>query len=162
MAIIRAASTGRFKPPSASQSYPTGDWSPDGSEIAIVVERYNGDVAVEYVIAITSADGNGERIIYHTSLAIRDIDWSPDGEWIAAEIGGQIYKLRPDASETRRLSNHHAGVASPRWSPDSKAISYVAPSSYPQFHQLLLMDADGQNIRRAANIRGDVINACWV
>ena len=74
----------------------------------------------------------------------------------------QIYKLRPDGSELTQLSSHRGGASHPRWSPNGERISFVAPSSFPGFNQLIVMDADGRNIQQVANIRGEVVNGCWV
>ncbi len=151
-----------IKSPSAERSYLSPDWSHDGRQIVYVVEEWLGDSRPLYRLAIAAPDGSDERIIHETTLALTDVAWSPDGEWIAAAIGRQIYKLRADGSDLTRLSNHHAGASHPRWSPDSKQISFVAPSSYPGFHQLMVMDADGGKIRRVINVRGEVVNGCWV
>ena len=151
-----------IRTPTAERSYVSPVWSPDGGRIAYILERRDKDAGFVYAIAIAHVDGRGERLIHQTSLTIAAIDWSPHGEWIAAAIGRQLYKLRQDGSDLTRLSNHHGGISHPRWSPDSEQISYVAPSSFPGFHQLMVMDADGGNIRRVVNIRGEVVNGCWV
>ena len=71
--------------------------------------------------------------------------------------------MRPLGGATLdRLTNHLGGATSPRWSPDGAQISYVAASSFPGHQQLMIMDADGSNKRRVANIRGEVRNGCWV
>ena len=95
-------------------------------------------------------------------MRISDVVWSPDGKWLAVEMSRQIYKLRPDGSELTQLSSHRGGASQPRWSPDSERISFVASSSFPGFQQLMVMDADGRNILQVANIRGEVVNGCWV
>ena len=152
----------RVKSPGAERSYVAPVWSPDGRSIAYIVVQHVSNARPSYALVIASSDGHGEQVIYDTSPTLTDIAWSPDGQWIAAVIGGQLYKLRPDGDDLTRLSHHQGGISGPRWSPDSRQISYVAPSSYPDFNQLLVMDADGSNIRRVANIRGEVVNGCWV
>lgn len=149
-----------IKSPSAERSTMSPVWSPDGSRIAYIIAEQGTERS--YSLATAAPDGDGERVIYVTTLAIADIDWSPDGEWLAAAMGGQLHKLRPDGRDLTRLSHHPGGIAHPVWSPDSRQISYAAPSSYPGFNQLMMMDADGGNIRRVANIRGQVLNGCWV
>ena len=151
-----------IKMPTLARSYRSPVWSPDGGQIGYIIEMRDDEAPVEYAIAIAAPDGGHERIIHRTRLVVADIDWSPDGEWIAAAIGMQIYKLRPDGSDLMRLTVHHAGVSFPRWSPDGGQISYVAPSSFQGHHQLMVMDADGRDIRRVTNIRGGVVNGCWV
>lgn len=151
-----------IKSPSAARSYVSPLWSPAGNSIAYILVKHAPDTRPSYALAIAMPDGSGERTIYDTPLALTDIAWSPDGTWIAAVIGGQLHKLRPDGGGLRQLSHHQGGISHPRWSPDSRQISYIAPSSYPGFNQLLVMDADGGNIRRLANIRGALVNGCWV
>ena len=151
-----------IKSPSAERSTISPDWSPDGGSIAYIVVKRVPDTRPSYGLAIAAPDGRGERVIYDTPLMLTDIAWSPDGKWIAATIGGQLHKLRPDGGDLTRLSHHQGGISDPRWSPDSRQISYVAPSSYPGFNQLMVVNADGGNIRRVANIRGEMINGCWV
>ncbi|MDE2820332.1 MAG: hypothetical protein OXI40_11435 [Chloroflexota bacterium] len=151
-----------IKPPSPERSYLSPLWSPAGGSIAYIAVKHAPDAPPSYSLVIATPDGRGERVIYDTPLALTDIAWSPDGGWIAAVIGGQLHKLRPDGGDLTRLSHHPGGISGPRWSPDSRQISYVAPSSYPGFNQLMVMDADGGNIRRVANIRGEVVNGCWV
>ena len=147
---------------SAERSYLGPDWSPDGQQIAYVIESRALDALKQYAIAVADADGRHEQIAHETSLTIEDIDWSPNGEWIAASISRQIYRLRPDGSAFKQLTHHHNGALSPRWSPDGRQISFVAGSTFPGQHQLMVMDADGANVRRVANIRGTVVNGCWV
>jgi len=142
-------------------SYHSPDWSPDGRQIVYIIEESVADARISYRLAIAKPDGSDERILYGTTLALTDVAWSPTGEWLALEVSRQIYKLRPHGSDLTRLSSHHAGASSPRWSPDGERISFVAPSTFSGFNQLLVMDADGGNIRQVANIRGDVVNGCW-
>ena len=151
-----------IKTPSADRSYLAPDWSPDGREIAYVIEIRASDAAKRYAIAVADVDGGGERIIHESSLAIEGVDWSPDGDWIAASIGRQIYRLRRDGGDLTQLTQHHNGAMSPRWSPDGRQISFAAGSTFPGQNQLMVMDADGTNLRRVAAIRGDVVNGCWV
>ncbi len=157
-----------IKLPSAQRSYLAPVWSPvvsdeaKGLSIAFVIVTRAPDAPASYALAIAASAGHDERIIYETTLAIEELAWSPDGQWIAAIIGRQLYKLRPDGGDLTRLSNHQGGITGPRWSPDSRRISYVAPSSFPGFNQLMVMAADGTSIRRLANIHGEVLNGCWV
>ena len=150
------------KRPTASLSVHSPGWSPDGRQIVYIVEAWNDDARPTYRLAIADPDGGDERIIYETALALKDVAWSPDGEWLALEMSRQIHKLRADGSDITRLSSHHSGASHPRWSPDGERISFVAPSSFSGFNQLLTMDAEGGDIQQVANIRGALVNGCWV
>jgi len=151
-----------IKSPSAERSYLAPAWSPDGRQIVYIAEEWTGDSRPAYHLAIAAPSGRGEVIIHESNAPINDVAWSPDGAWLALEMSSQIYKLRPDGSGLTQLSNHQAGASSPRWSPDGRRISFVVPSSFSGFNQIITMGADGGQIKQIANIRGDVVNGCWV
>ena len=100
-----------IKMPTSARSYRSPVWSSDWGQIGYIIEMRDDEAPVEHAIAIAAPDGGHERIIHRTRLVVADIDWSPDGQWIAAAIGMQIYRLRPDGSDLVRLTEHHAGVS---------------------------------------------------
>ena len=151
-----------IKRPTPERSYVSPDWSPDGQRISYIVVEQAADARAIYKLAVAKPDGGDERIIYGSSWLMSDLTWSPDGAWLAVAIGAQVYTMMPDGSGLTRLTMHHTGATSPRWSPDGRWISFVAPSSYPGFLQLMLVDIDGSGIRQVANIRGAVVNGCWI
>ncbi len=151
-----------FKAPTEALSHFAPDFGPGGRQVAYIIEESKGGLRPKYRLAIAAHDGRDEQVIFETTLALTDVAWSPDGEWLALEMSRQIYKLRPDGSELTQLSSHRGGASQPRWSPDSQRIGFVAPSSFPGFNQLIVMDADGRNIQQVANIRGEAVNGCWV
>ena len=151
-----------IKLPTAERSYVSPDWAPDGGRISYIIVEQAADARALYKLAVAKPDGSGERIIHESSWLMSDLTWSPDGAWLAAVIGAQVYTMLPDGSGLTRVTMHHTGATSPRWSPDGRWISFVAPSSYPGFLQLMLLDTDGSGIRPVANIRGAVVNGCWV
>ncbi len=60
-------------------------------------------------------------------------DWSPDGKWLittshiaSGEVRsfGDLFLMRPDGSEQRRLTNHGAGCSWPRFSSDGTQVAY--------------------------------------
>lgn len=147
---------------SASLSYHSPDWSPDGRQISYIIVQQEGDARATYKLAVAKPDGSGERIIHESNWRMADLSWSPDGARLAVVIGAQVYTMMPDGSGMTRLTMHHTGASSPRWSPDGRWISFVAPSSFPGFQQVMLVDIDGSGKRQVANIRGAVVNGCWV
>ena len=159
---LRSREYNSIKTPTAQQSYLAPDWSPDGRHISYIIEEHARDSRVTFGLAIAALDGSAERVIYETSLAISDVAWSPDTDWLAVVINTQIHKLRPDGSGLARLTEHLGGASSPRWSPDGEWISYFTPSSFPGQQQLYVMRADGSQKRRVTNIRGAVVNGCWI
>lgn len=151
-----------IKPPTATLSYYSPVWSPSGKYIAYIIERQDSDRTKTYQLAIARSSGANESIVYETPLRISDVAWSPMDKWFALEMNRQIYRLRPYRDELTKLTDHLGGATSPRWSPDGEMISYVSPSTFPGNQQLMVMNADGSGKQRVANIRGSLVNGCWV
>jgi TolB protein len=104
-------------------------WSPDGSRIVFESDR-NG-ISEIYVM---NADGSGQKNLT-TALSDgsnapgetdADPTWSPDSSRIAfwSERDGNqdiynqdVYVMKADGSERRRLTDDPAGDNSPRWQP---------------------------------------------
>jgi len=73
----------------------------------------------------------GEVTRFLTEPEVLDAQISPDGKWIAADINhpraGRDIHLRPiDGGEWTNITNHPAGNASPRWSPDGKKLFFTS------------------------------------
>lgn len=150
------------KAPSADRSYILPDYAPDGRLLAYIVKRH-GDAGWASRLVIALPTGRQEQIIYETRQQISEVAWSPNGDWLALVVGGQIYRIRGfGGTVPEKLTESPGGASSPRWSPDGARISFVTASTFLGHHQLMIMNADGSGKRRVANIRGGVKNGCWV
>lgn len=82
--------------------------------------------------------------------------WSPDGQWIGfisnrtgkADANGRrdIWLMRPDGSECRRLTFGDVAAGGLRWSPDSRRIAFVSslePENAYVLRHALVVDVDG-------------------
>ena len=82
--------------------------------------------------------------------------WSPDGQWIAysstKDDNQEIYVVRPDGSEKKRLTSDPAIDAHPAWSPDGKKIAF-ATSRWGDL-ELAVMNADGSELVRLTKSPG--------
>lgn len=105
-------------------------WSPDGHRIAFASDR-NGD----YDIYSVRPDGTQLRRLTHNPGIDAHLAWSPDGRWIAfasARTGfadeallhprnpqqnGEIFVMRADGSDVRRLTANPFEDATPAWRP---------------------------------------------
>ncbi len=103
------------------------DWSPDGSQLAVVLER--DDQSRE--IAIVDATGMGIRTRW-TGPA-DGVAWSPDGKTLAAAIRGQesgehrIYILSADGEDPPvEIPNQAGDNLAPAWSPDGKQLAFAS------------------------------------
>lgn len=152
-----------FRVPTAERSYLSPDFSPTGRQLAYVIKRHHNDSGWSSRLIIANSAGRKESVTYETRRQISDVAWSPTGEWLALVVDRQIYRMHPfGGAALTRLTDHLGGADAPRWSPDGMRISYVSPSTFAGQNQLIVMNADGSGKRRVANIRGEVVNGCWV
>lgn len=72
--------------------------------------------------------------------------WSPDGEWIAFLMRGDLWKVRADGGTAVALTNGPGYYFEPAWSPDGETIAFSVDRE-GQF-DLGLVSADGDSVRR--------------
>ena len=97
------------------------DWSPDGQFIVTYSgEPWNRDVY------IMKADGSNAHMLSPTGGNSQGPSFSPDGQWVAFtsyfdkygdDHGCEIYIMRIDGSDVRRLTNNDYCDYQPRWGP---------------------------------------------
>lgn len=97
------------------------DWSPDGQFIVTYSgQPWNRD------IYIMNADGSNAKMLSVTGGNSQGPSFSPDGQWVAFtsyfdnygdDHGCEIYIMRIDGSDTRRLTNNDYCDFQPRWGP---------------------------------------------
>jgi serine/threonine protein kinase/formylglycine-generating enzyme required for sulfatase activity len=99
-------------------------WSPSGRQIAF--SAGSGDVA--NALYVMDADGSGMTRIAGGEPSYWGPVWSPDGEWLAAIRGGDVWAVRPDGSGERMLlpAAAETGLAAVAWSPDGQALAAMA------------------------------------
>jgi len=117
-----------------------GDWSPDGREIAFVRWSSTGG-ATNGLVGLAGVDGGNERVIHRVdNVALAGIRFSPDGEWVACNVGQfglsegsgkSILLLRKDGSETRQLFPPLSGgdLSVPVWLRSGREIIYAQGES---------------------------------
>lgn len=103
------------------------DWSPDGTQLAVVIER--ADQSRE--IAIVNATETGMRTRW-TGQA-EDVAWSPDGKTLAAGIRAaeagehRICRLSADGDDPPvEIPNQSGDNLAPAWSPDGKQLAFAS------------------------------------
>jgi Tol biopolymer transport system component len=127
VALLNATSIGSAHP----------DWSPDRQRIVFYqwgTKDTGGPDALNPALYVIDADGRNLRQVTPATLAAQEPEWSPDGARIvfvspnrgdpANELSwdfGDIYTIRPDGSDVRRLTTGEAS-ANPSWTADGRIL----------------------------------------
>ena len=102
-------------------------WSPDGSQVAFLRDAVGTE---RLAIWVVDRDGVRERKLTGDDAAMhRDIEWSPDGRWIAcvANLGGKRFSVQLFDAVTgarRELTDGAFEDARPVFSPDGAWILF--------------------------------------
>ncbi|HEU4405622.1 MAG TPA: prolyl oligopeptidase family serine peptidase [Polyangiaceae bacterium] len=151
------------------------DLSPDGRQIIYARQRIDpdADAYVSNLWLISTAGGVPRQLTFGDDADLSP-RFSPDGARVAflSDRGGgpaQLYALRVDGGEAKRLTDLKAGAGPAVWSPDGSSIAFaaaIAPEAPPDgrrlaFYgsseegdsreQLWIVDADGGGERRVGS-----------
>lgn len=136
-----------------SGEYPA--WSRNGKRIAFATNqpvRQNG-----FDIVVVNADGTNPHRVTRNELYEMGPAWSRDGKWLAFHAGNDgrhdVYLMRPDGSERRRLTR--GGGELPSWSPDGRYIVYASTSG------LVVVRPEGTEVAHLATGVSEPNFASW-
>ncbi len=104
--------------------------------------------------------------------AVRDIHFSPDGDWVAYVVSApdstrdrgnsDIYMTRWDGTRTMQLTYTPQGESAPRFSPDGKFLSFVASRGDARSSsQVWLLDRAGGEAQKLTDLKGGVSSYEW-
>ncbi|MEP6469472.1 MAG: hypothetical protein ABJC24_06835 [Chloroflexota bacterium] len=129
------------------------DWSPDSSRLAWI-RTVDGTPHV----FVMNADGSHVRQLTDGPDVDDAADWSPDGSRILfvryldgadpltlGQGNAEIFTVSADGGEEVNLTRNEQWDGYPAWSPDGLQIAYGVNDG--QQFNLMLMDADGTNVR---------------
>lgn len=141
----------RLSPPdlSASDFNLPAAWSPDGSQIAFSASRTTTGLRSVFVV---KADGSSLKEISPVDVGGVDVQWSPDGHWIAFNsricCGPQVWIVRPDGTDPKQLTDGGDGSTSllPVWSPDGSKLLFYRDKDGRQTLRTLAPDGTGQTV----------------
>jgi Tol biopolymer transport system component len=123
--------------------------SPDGRTAAAVAVREQGGEHGEQV-TLLPLDGGTARPVGPASSRARVPSWAPDGRWMVFESDRasfrDLWRIAPDGSGLRRLTDNREGNFDPDVSPDGRSIAFA--SSRDGDAEVYVMRADGTGQRR--------------
>jgi Tol biopolymer transport system component len=155
--------TRRGSPKRTASGYSPGDWSPDGTRLALVgygdshrASIYLTNPRWRNTVRLTSTDSDGEY----------DPSFSPDGSLIAYESfkagrDPQIWVMNADGTSQHLLPTNVA-AEDPDWSPDGKHIAWTSYiSGDPEIWVMRTDGHDGSERRRLTYNAGVEENPSW-
>jgi dipeptidyl aminopeptidase/acylaminoacyl peptidase len=109
--------------------------------------------------------------LYHLRT-VRDVQLSPDGQWVAYVVAtldsardrgaSDLYMTNWDGSRTLQLTFAPEGESSPRWSPDGRYLSFVASRGESRSGgQIWLLDRSGGEAQQLTNLKSGVSDYAW-
>lgn len=101
-------------------------------------------------------------LVTRGTLANTDPDISPSGEWIVFQTNYQqedLYVIRANGTELRKLTDDRANDRVPKWSPDGKRIAFYSNRSGE--YQIWAINADGSGLRQISSALPEVFEPVW-
>jgi Tol biopolymer transport system component/DNA-binding winged helix-turn-helix (wHTH) protein len=141
-------------------------WSPDGTRVGFV--RWQGEKC--HILLVSALGGATQTLGPCGDPHYDDMDWSPDGRWLAFAIGAgtnasprRIRQMDVDTLERRFLTTPPAdyfGDHSPAISPDGRTIAFARALS-PGVEDLYVAPVEGGEARRLTTDNRDVTGLDW-
>ncbi len=144
-------------------------WSPDGKKIAFSFSILRMGESIFYVM---NADGSNLTRLTKgpslkwlpdgTGIETSSLTWSPDGTKIAYQVGGRIYIMNADGSNSEQVRIQDATYIPYviRWSPDGSKIAFTA--DHDGTSQIFTMDINGGNLKMLTNNPdSDIFGLSW-
>lgn len=143
--------------------------SPDGRYVVYPVTEYDIDKNRSQTNLFLQALDGGEARQFTSQNSDRQPAWSPDGSSIAFVSGrdgtpAQLYLIRPDGGEAKRITDMPVAVSSPKWFPDGIHIAFTAavmPGYEGDFEKLSKMIVDQENRKTSARVTENRIYRHW-
>lgn len=117
-------------------------WSPDGTRIAFVSNRSDGEEGGLHIF-VMNADGSSLARISNQGDS-QFPDWSPEGNKIAYSSQGDVYVVNLVEDTETNVTNSPEKDEQPKFSPDGQRILWLKGDG--ENMQIFTMDLDGGNV----------------
>lgn len=126
-------------------------WSPDGKKIAFI------GGSNRRAVFVVNVDGSGLTQLSQSQTVAAHPVWSPDGTKLVFESGARfvntdLYVMNADGTGLRPLTQERFVQTLPRWSNGRKILYVSTTFARPRHYDLMLMDADGTDVRRLLRV----------
>jgi len=136
--------------------------SPDGRTLLAIAVREQGAEHGEQMVLVPMR-GGATRPLGPAGPRARSAAWAPDGRWVVFESDRasfrDLYRIGPDGSGLRRLTENREGNFDPAVSPDGRWIAFA--SSRDGDAEIYVMRADGRDQRRLTAFHRDDWGPRW-
>lgn len=137
-------------------------WSPDGNEIAYLYFDSSSSSKASQLWVMDCESKTSNKIL-DAEVAYSNIDWSPNGEWIAyidtkeKSNCGDIYLIRPDGSDKSRIMELPSCASSLSWSPNGEFIAFTSKDVETDYWGIYILDIKAKIINKIYSEEKDVI-----
>jgi Tol biopolymer transport system component len=160
--IDRGSGSAHGDPQSVTNSF-TGvgyaRFAADAQRLAIMAYSRSNELSLAPFDPITAKAGA------ETAVRSQSLGWcsaSPSADWFACTSRGaqeDIVLIRPDGSETVRLTDDVVKDRNPTWSPDGSRIGFMSTRSGEW--ELWSVRPDGSDLKQMTDLRADTTVAVW-
>lgn len=131
--------------PLASFGWFSPTLSPERDRLAILANVYHDGVRTNELQVMTL----DETLLGSFDIGAGTPVWSPDGQWLAFTIEGQLHRMRPDGTNLEPLTpagNLDVGFS---WSPDSSQLAFLSRDADDETSRfdLYVVNADGSELK---------------
>lgn len=142
-------------------------WSPDGQQIATVIETEDG---ARDLFVVNSDGGPLTNLTGSLEPPVILAGWSPDGSCVGFHAGYEgnrnIYTIRPDGTDLRQLTDFQGDEIFGSWSPDGTRIVFLRTGDLDGDGEwdgsaMWVMNADGNSATQLLEPSSMVGDARW-
>lgn len=144
----------------------SGDISPDGKWFVYPIRVPDWEINKRFTdIYITPlSGGKTKQMTFTKDKNEKSPKWHKDSSFFAflsnrSEDKNQIYFMRPDGSETRKVTDDRYGVSRYEWSRDGEYLAYLGGET--EERQIWIMPGDGGKAEKLTNHKTPIHSFLW-
>lgn len=115
-------------------------WSPDGTQIALIVQQYVPGLLPSFELFTMSENGAGIQLLY-TDRTLSSVSWSPGTRLLFSTSSG-LHDIRSDGSDLHAFPIDNTSGAA--WAPAETAMALTIPAEAGP--NIYLADSDGSHL----------------